>query len=103
MKNVADAIAKDLYQKSPNLPPATLLQQMDERMRKELPHKFEDNPSVNNLDTDDTTNSSRKSKTKKLGMRDLNDDQQAVARRFIKSGLMTLDEYIDDLKTVGDI
>lgn len=103
MKNVADAIAKELYQKSPNLPPATLLQQMDERMRKELPHKFEDNPSVNNLGTDDATHSSRKPRTKKLSMRDLNDDQQAVARRFIKSGLMTLDEYIDDLKTVGDI
>ncbi len=104
LKSVADGIAKEIMQKNPNVTPTLLLSQMDSKMRKELPHRFEDNPSVNDTETDDTTNSSSgKGKGKKLGMRDLNEDQAAVARRFIKSGLMTLDEYIDDLKTVGDI
>ena len=104
LKSVADGIAKGIIQANPNTAPTRLLEQMDKKIREELPHRFDGNPSVNQHDTDDTT-PSRKSgqKGKKLGMRDLDEVQKDVAKRYIKLGVMTLDEYIDDLKTIGEL
>lgn len=105
LKSVADGIAKDLMQKNPNISPTNLLTQMDVKMREELPHKFEGNPSVNETEADDLTQSSNSGKKpgRKLGMRDLNEEQQAIVRRFIKTKVMTLGEYIDDLKAIGEL
>lgn len=105
LKSVADGIAKGLMQKNPNISPTNLLHQMDVKMREELPHRFDGNPSVNETEADDLTNSSSngKAKSRKLGMRDLDEEQQAIVRRFIKTKVMTLDEYIDDLKAIGEL
>lgn len=105
LKSVADGIAKDLIRKNPNLGPASLLAKMDAKMREELPHRFEGNPAVDEASADDRTNDpNRKPGSKrKLTMRDLTEEQQDIAKRFIKTKVMTLDQYIDDLKAIGEL
>jgi len=105
LKSVADGIAKGIIQANPQTSATRLLEQMDEKIRQELPHRFDGNPSVNQSDADDVANSSNRTKGKgrKLGMRDLDEEQQEVAKRFIKTKVMTLTEYIDDLKAIGAI
>lgn len=104
LKTVADGIAKQILQDNPNCTPARLLVIMDDKIRKELPHRFEGNPSVDQSEAGDLTNKDgSRRKSQKLGMRDLDEVQQDVAKRYIKLGVMTLDEYIDDLKTIGEL
>ena len=104
LKSVADGIAKDIMQQTPNVTPDNLLRKMDAKMREELPHKFEGSPSVNENEPDDRTNTSANGKGgKRYGMKDLDETQQECAKRFIKTGVMTLKEYIDDLKAIGEL
>ncbi len=104
LKSVADGIAKTIINDNPNISPSLMLSQMDEKMRKELPHRFVDNPSpVNDLSPDDVTKGGKPPGERKRTFRDLNEIQQEICRRFEKLGVMTRKEYIDELVAQGDI
>ena len=104
LKSVADGIARDIIGKNPNISPSLMLAQMDDKMRKELPHRFEGNPSaVNDLDPDDVTKGGKPRGRRNPTFRDLDEVQQDICKRFEKLGVMTRKEYIDELVAQGDI
>jgi len=104
LKSVADGIAKGIIQANPNITPGLMLSQMDDKMRKELPHRFVDNPAVvNDLDPNDVTQGGKPPGQRKRTFRDLDEVQQDICKRFEKLGVMTRKEYIDELVAQGDI
>lgn len=44
-----------------------------------------------------------KAAQKKFSARDLNDDQKSIMRNFVRSGIMSEQEYIDDLVKIGEL
>ena len=102
LKSVAEGIAKTIMQNNPQTPVQSMLDQMTAKMKLELPHKFKSNVnSVDSGDGDITGATTRKGKKPKFG--DLTQEQQDVARLFVKQGVMTQEEYIEDLVALGDI
>jgi len=76
-----------------------VLRRMEVEIRKEMPHKFSNNP----VGSSDANNRQNARQGKKRGMSDLTEDQQTVAKRFIRTGVFkNVDEYIKQLELIGE-
>lgn len=104
LKRVADAHANTILNQNPNIDPSVLLKRMEKLVRDELPLRFKGGNSVDEGGND--TGEGRRNNNgngKKPTIHDLDEDQQACARRFAKLGVMTVDQYIDDLVADGEL
>jgi len=100
LKSVADGYAKSIKDSNPALGPAALLAQVDKAMKRELPHRFRAGTTV---DGGGDLNHRERSNGKKPTFSDLDDMQKECATRFERSGVMTKQEYIDELVASGDL
>ena len=103
LKSVADAYAANILREHPNLTPTDVLSRMESAIKKELPHKFNGGaaPSVDDGGGDATNRTRSNQRTPRFA--DLDEEQQAVAKRFEKLGVMTKQEYIDELVAQGEL
>jgi hypothetical protein len=93
-KGMANGIAVHIAKKNPEWSPGRVLQEMDKRIREELPHRFEGGDPVGGGDSNGRPASTR---TKTRTFNDLTPDEQAVATRLEKTGTMKIEEYIEKL------
>jgi len=103
LRSVADGVAQKLLGDNPNMTPTQMLQQMNVDVRKEMPGHFKSaTPSVDDGGGDAHVGGGG-GKGKKFSYGDLDQDQQDVCRRFETLGVMTRQEYIDDLASMGEL
>ena len=98
LRGAATAIAAEIAE-DPSKSPGVVLREMTERIRKELPHKFRGGSAVSGGDQNSRPNGGGK---KKRTLNDLEPFQQEVAKRFVRDGVMTADEYIEQLDALGE-
>ena len=102
LKDVADAMARDIRQNNAGIEPGALLRQVDTKLRKELPQHFPNRSSAVSDGSGDGQ-SSGQSRGNKPKYSDMTDEQQSACKRFEKTGVMTRQEYIDELVKAGDL
>lgn len=97
MKGAADAIGLEYAKKG--WTPDQVLAKVSQDIRKEFPHKFASPAQARPAAVE---GSSRTGATKTATVR-LSDEQERVAAKLIKIGAMTREEYIADLKKMGEL
>lgn len=107
MQAYADKVATDYYRDNPDVPFTEVIEyavrKVKERFPKEFANKRRSAPSsVAETDDTTTTRKSRSSKSK-FTARDLTEDQLQVAKTFEASGVMTIQEYVDQLAEIGEL
>ena len=101
MRAMADGIAVDLQQQG--VPPAQMLKQVEETLRRELPHKFKGQRTPDVDDGGEYTGD-RGSRDKKPTVRDLTDEQRRVGERYVRVIKdYTMEKYIDSLIEAGEL
>lgn len=93
MRAFAEAVGNEL-QASGVSDPARILKEVEAQVRKEFPHKFS-NP--NREKPSAIEGSSNKGNNAKESYA-LTDDERSVMNRLVKSGVMTKEQYIEDIK-----
>jgi len=97
MRKYADEIGQDLASKG--IAPAEVLKQVEQAVRKEFPNKFV-NP---NKELAPNVEQSRGGNTKPVGKDSdsfMNEQEKKVMNDLVRSGLLTKEKYIADLKAV---
>lgn len=105
MKTMADAVAQRIVGGDDGIDPATVLTRMEAELRKELPHKFGDQSSgkpQNVVGSGDGHSRPRGGSKRQRVFADLNEDEQNVARRMVKTGTLTIEKYIEKLDSLGE-
>ncbi len=92
MKDFADNEGIRLAQRG--LPPAEVLKEVEAQVRKEFPEKFTNPNRSRPGAVEGTTNKGTSSKE----VYALSDDERNVMTRLVKSGILTKEQYIADLK-----
>ena len=98
LRATATAIAADILAKNPGLHPSEALRRMDQQIRIEMPTKF----SRQAVDGGDQNRGGNNRARGKRTISDLSEDEQAVARRLVKTNVMTIEKYIEKLDELGD-
>jgi len=95
MRAYADALGRDLAFKG--LTPSAVLKEVERQVKQEFPNKFT-NPNRNKPGAvEGSTNKGGKSGDSYT----LSDDERRVMQRFVRTGVMTEKEYIDQLKQIN--
>ncbi|CAB4132784.1 hypothetical protein UFOVP249_28 [uncultured Caudovirales phage] len=95
MRAYADALGRDLAYKG--LAPSAVLKEVERLVREEFPNKFS-NPNRNKPGAvEGSTNKGGKGNDSYS----LSDDERRVMQRFVRTGVMTEKEYIDQLKQIN--
>ena len=95
MRAYADALGRDLAFKG--LTPSAVLKEVERQVKMEFPNKFT-NPNRNKPGSvEGSTNKGGKSGDSYT----LSDDERRVMQRFVRTGVMTEKEYIDQLKQIN--
>ena len=99
MRSMADTIAQELQNANPGLTPSQMLTQVDAQMRKDMPNMFTA-PVDSGVDTGgeyQTNSQGRRGSSKKPRFSDLTEMEQDTCKRFEKQGVMSRDEYMEQL------
>jgi hypothetical protein len=96
MRKFADEIGADLASKG--IPPVEVLKQVEQAVRKEFPNKFV-NPNKEQAPTVEQSRGSSK-QTGKDSDSFMNEQERKVMNDLVRSGLLTKEKYIADLKAV---
>jgi len=105
MRITADNIGVRLAQETPNASLTDIFKEVDKHIRKVYPERFGNKPRVSKVNDGDTrTPSTRGSGGKsKYSVRDLNAEQRDIMNTMVKSGVMTQEDYINELANIGEI
>lgn len=97
MTQEADALGVAYAQRNRGVPPSEVFEYVEKRIKALFPEEFKNpnRPKTGVVDSSTSTES-----TRARGGFTLTDEQERVARNFVKSGIMTRDEYIKELKAV---
>ena len=95
MRAYADAVGRSLAVKG--LTPSQVLKEVTEKIKVEFPQKFR-NP---NRDKPTGVEGSSNKGSKSADGYTLSDDERRVMQRFVRTGVMTEKQYIDELKRVN--
>lgn len=104
MRMFADTAGLNYAQQNPSASPEDVFKVVDKQIRKAYPEKF-DNPRRNSPPKveSSTTNVSDKSSKSKYTAKDLNEEQRSIMKTMTRSGIMTEEEYINELARIGEI
>ena len=94
MRAYADQLGRDLAYKG--LTPQQVLKEVEKQVKQEFPHKFR-NP---NKDKPSAVEGSSSKGGKGDTSISLSDDERRVMQRFVRTGVMTEKQYMDELKRV---
>ena len=104
------ADAQSELDKHKGLPYATLLKKITENVKAMFPDKFPSNKSTTTTTVTpkkntvaSPTNPGKRNKGHKYTFNDLSPEQQKLAKSFEKKGIMTVQEYVDDLVKIGQL
>lgn len=97
MRAYADALGRDLAYGG--MKPSEVLAEVERQVRQEFPHKFT-NP---NRDKPSAVEGSVNKGGKANESFALSDEERRVMQRFVRSGVMTEEQYIKDLKSVRGV
>jgi len=100
MRAAAQGIASTLVQENPDMSPVAVLAEMDKQMRDMMPHKFRGGSPTGGSDSNQRPNGGGSKKGRKLA--DLNEEEQAAAKRFAKTANLPIDKYIEMLDALED-
>ena len=96
MRKFADDFGTNLA--SQGLAPADVLKQVEQAVRKEFPHKFT-NPNKEHAPSVEQSRGAGKTAGKETDSF-LSDQERKVMNDLVRSGLLTKEKYIADLKAV---
>ena len=96
MRKFADEVGADLAARG--VPPVEVLKQVEQAVRKEFPNKFV-NPNKEHAPTVEQSRGSSK-QTSKESDSFMNEQERKVMNDLVRSGLLTKEKYIADLKAV---
>jgi len=102
LRMMAEGFAVGLQQENPNIPPAKLIEEVNKKVRAEMPHKFNSEAGVD-TGGEYSANPSRKGNSKKPTFSDMNDEQKAVCTRLERLGTLTRAKYIQSLVDIGEL
>lgn len=102
LRGMAEGIAGIIQSENPNISPADLCKQVNQKIRTEVPQYFKDSPSVD-AGGEFSGNSQTRGKGGAPGWNSLTSEQKAVAERFERVGAMTKKEYIKSLVELGEL
>lgn len=92
---IADAIGVNINKEYPNLKGKAFLDKLDEELEEVLPERLK-KKSRNNPVEGGTTNPTRTRGGSKQSYENLPDDAKAACNKFVKSGLMTKEQYVSE-------
>ena len=93
MRKAADALGLELHNAGHS--PSEVLKLVESEIRKEWAHKFESPAAKRAMAVEPTTRSNTKGDSFKLSA-----DEEEVMRQIVRSGVMTKEQYIADLKKI---
>lgn len=102
LRMMAEGFAVGLQQENPNIPPLQLIEQVNKKIRAEMPHKFNTEAGVD-TGGEYTANPNRKGTGSKRTFADLDDEQKAVCKRLERLGTLTRAKYIQSLVDIGEL
>jgi len=102
LRIMAEGFAVGLQQESPNISPSQLIEKVNARIRKEMPHKFN---ASSDVDTggEYSSNQSRKGNSGKATFSDLSEEQKTACLRFERLGTLTREKYVQSLVDIGEL
>lgn len=106
MQGAADAIARDYIHKNPSAEGDfnTVLDHVSKKIKSEFSDRFETKRRPSAVTESSTGKSTRTSKSKsKYNINHLSNDQRRVVERMVKAGVMSEQEYVDQLAELGEI
>ena len=102
LRLLAEGFAVEFQQDNPNIPPLELIDKVNIRIRKEMPHKFNTSGDVD-TGGEYSSNTTRKRGNGAASFSDLNEEQKAACLRFERLGTLTKEEYIKSLVDIGEL
>ncbi len=102
MRNFADTAGMTFANANPGASPDQVFAAVDKQMRRAYPEKFS-NPKRTSTSKVESTTTGGKSSKSKYSSKDLNDQQRDIMRTMTRSGVMTEEEYINELVRIGEI
>ena len=97
MRAFADALGTDLARTG--MSPSNVLKEVEKQVRAEFPNKFR-NP---NQDKPGAVEGTKGKGTSRLSADNLSDDERRVMRTFVRTGVMTEEQYIKELNKVKGV
>ena len=95
MRAYADALGRDLAYKG--LAPAEVLKEVERQVREEFPQKFRNSNRDKPSSVEGSTNKGGREGNTSIS---LSDEERRVMQRFVRTGVMTEKEYMDELKRI---
>jgi hypothetical protein len=93
MRKAADALGLELHQAGHS--PSEVLKMVEAEIRKEWAHKFENPAAKRAMAVEPSTRSNAKGDSFKLTA-----DEEEIMRQIVRSGVMTKEQYLEDLKKI---
>ena len=100
MQAFADDIGVGYYSRHPGAPEQDVYQYVQERVKRAYPEKFKGQGTK--IPTVESGNTGSNGGTKKETVK-LSEEQDKVMKTFIRQGIMTKEQYIEDLRKIGAI
>ena len=103
LRGTSEGIAGVLQAENPNISPTDLIRRVDATMREKLPQYFKSNSA--DVDTGGEFNGQKGTRSggRTPTFSQLDEEQQAVCRRFEKTGTMSRKDYIKSLVELGEL
>lgn len=103
LRIMAEGFAVGLQQENPNILPQQLCEQVNAKIRKEMPHRFNTSGDVDTGGEYSANPNRRGGNSGKPTFADLNDEQKAACLRFERLKTLTRDKYIQSLVDIGEL
>ena len=103
MRVTADSVGLRYAQENPNLPITKVFEFVDKQMKRIYPEKFTNVNKEKPAKVGESGKRSTGGKRSKYSERDLTDEQKTIMNTMTRSGIMTKEEYIEELAKIGEI
>lgn len=95
MRAYADALGRDLAYKG--MRPSEILKEVERQVREEFPNKFRNSNRDKPGSVEGSTNKGGREGSNSIS---LSDEERRVMQRFVRTGVMTEKDYMDELKRI---
>lgn len=103
MRAFADTYGQTFAQQNPGTTPDAIFNAVDKQIRKAYPEKFQNPKRSSPPKVEETTQAKSGGKKSKYSIKDLDDSQRSIMETMVRSGVMSQEEYIEELARIGEI
>lgn len=100
LRGAADGVAQAYINSNPGAPFENVLEHVTKTIKKEFPNKFQSSQSRAPAVESGNVSSNAGGKKSKISKADLSDEERDVMRTLVRRGVLTEQEYLDDLAKV---